>query len=109
MLNGGYGNDMLSGALGDDRLIGGNDAGNDTLNGGEGADVFVFNANTGFGDDVIEGFEAGSDLIEIAGLTFDDLKFTNVSSGTSIQTVQGTILLEGTNLAPLTQDDFVFV
>ncbi|MEM8881429.1 MAG: calcium-binding protein [Pseudomonadota bacterium] len=59
-------NDLLTGDAGANRLFGGkgNDtldggAGNDTLNGGNGMDNFIFGA----GDDWIEGFEGGTDLL----------------------------------------------
>ena len=57
-LEGGNGNDTLLGQAGDDDLRGG--AGADTLKGGTGNDFFI----SGFGDDVIFG-EAGADLILI--------------------------------------------
>ncbi|MEJ6391126.1 calcium-binding protein [Gymnodinialimonas ulvae] len=70
---GNSGNDALIGAGGNDTLAGG--AGDDFLDGGVGSDVFVF-AN-GFGEDVIAGFESGTDLMNLTGLTgvgdFSDL------------------------------------
>jgi serralysin len=49
------GNDIVDGGRDADRLTGG--AGNDVLSGGEGDDTFVF--ASGFGNDVINDFEAG--------------------------------------------------
>ncbi len=69
-LIGGLGNDSLLGALGDDSLVGqgGDDTlnggdGNDTLFGGAGSDTFVF--NTGFDNDVIIGYQKGTDEIAL--------------------------------------------
>jgi serralysin len=56
--------------------------GDDTLTGGKGPDRFVFNAN--FGDDVITDF-AKSDLIQFVGvpgvLSIADLTFTQSGGG----------------------------
>ncbi|MEX3017127.1 calcium-binding protein [Gymnodinialimonas hymeniacidonis] len=67
------GDDYLFGSAGDDALIGsgGNDTlegglGKDYLAGGTGADVFVF--DDGFGEDVVAGYEDGSDRLDVSGL-----------------------------------------
>lgn len=62
-LLGGSGNDTLLGQGGPDSLIGG--AGNDVMGGGAGADAFEF--EDGFGNDLIIGFQIGSDVLQIAG------------------------------------------
>lgn len=67
-LHGGLGDDRLDGGEGDDVLSGG--AGNDVLTGGWGADEFVFRAGR-IGQDVVEDFEAGLDLIHLAGAPVD--------------------------------------
>ncbi|USX11945.1 hypothetical protein NHH88_19845 [Oxalobacteraceae bacterium OTU3CAMAD1] len=59
-INGGLGNDSLSGLGGDDTLAGG--LGNDTLLGGDGADAL----DAGAGNDVADG-GAGSDSIKLGG------------------------------------------
>jgi Ca2+-binding RTX toxin-like protein len=61
VLSGGSGHDLVSGGRGADTLYG--DAGNDTLSGEGGADVFVF--ESGFGKDVVLGFEKGVDTLAI--------------------------------------------
>ena len=67
-LYGGGGNDLLEGGDGRDYLQG--DAGIDRLDGGEGADTMVGGADTDFyivdhlGDEVIEGFNNGTDRVE---------------------------------------------
>ena len=68
-LEGGAGDDILSGGGGDDRLVGG--AGRDRLDGGAGSDLFLFGAGdsaVGPLRDLIEGFEQGSDRIDLGGV-----------------------------------------
>ncbi|HEY9659084.1 MAG TPA: type I secretion C-terminal target domain-containing protein, partial [Allocoleopsis sp.] len=62
-MDGSQGQDQLLGGKGDDRLLGG--LGKDTLIGGGGNDVYVFNNNLAFNTDVIIGFEAASELIDL--------------------------------------------
>lgn len=62
-LFGGAGSDYIEDEAGDDLIAGG--AGADFISAGSGADTFRFNAMADFGD-VISGFEAGIDHIEIA-------------------------------------------
>ncbi len=61
LLSGGGGHDLISGGAGDDTIYG--DDGNDTLSGDSGADVFLF--ESGFGKDVVLGFEKGVDTLAI--------------------------------------------
>src|SRR6187455_2495785 len=68
------GNDSLSGESGADLLFGGNGndnltggSGNDTLEGGAGHDTFAF--AEGSGQDRIEDFTRGEDLIDVSGYT----------------------------------------
>lgn len=61
-LQGGSGADLLNAGGGDDVLEGG--TGNDVIKGGAGADVFVF--DTGHGQDTVQGFAAGEDMLEIS-------------------------------------------
>ena len=63
-LDGGKGKDILIGYDGDDTLLGG--AGNDSLHGGDGRDVFVFD---GKGNDFINDYTAGEDVIKLIGVT----------------------------------------
>ncbi len=67
-LMGAGGNDMLRGGKGDDELDGGD--GNDTLRGDKGDDILtggdgddIFHLMEGDGDDTIEDFESGEDMI----------------------------------------------
>lgn len=61
LLYGGAGNDLIAGGEGHDTIIGG--AGDDTLIADAGKDVFVF--ESGFGKDVVLGFQKGQDKLEI--------------------------------------------
>ncbi|HIK53927.1 MAG TPA: hypothetical protein IGS37_02000 [Synechococcales cyanobacterium M55_K2018_004] len=75
-LIGGLGNDILSGDAGNDTLIGG--AGNDTLRGGLGSDRFLYDTGRNFvsadiGEDRIEDFTAGTDVIVLDRTTFQAL------------------------------------
>ena len=100
-LVGGGGNDMLMGGDGDDTLMGGDDddtlmggdgddtltggdnndtlnggAGDDNLTGGGGEDTFVFSPEDGNADDIITGFVAGDDKIDLSafrGIEAEDL------------------------------------
>jgi Ca2+-binding RTX toxin-like protein len=121
LINGGSGNDTLNGAGGDDQLNGrggidllSGGTGNDTLTGGAGADTFVF--ATGFETDVVQGFAAGTDQIDLSGLevvtSYEDLvadHMVQVGSDVVITGENGDVLiLVNVSLANLTADDFVF-
>ena len=70
-MTGGSGNDMFYGGTGDDEMTGG---GVDT-SAGTGADIFVFSPEDGDGDDIINGFAAAEDKIDLRafGLDAEDL------------------------------------
>lgn len=117
-LQGLEGNDTIKGYSDPDKLEGGegNDdlfglGGDDTLNGGAGSDKFHFDALSG--NDVIEDFEKGSDLIYVhmTGLTsisglqiIDDKIDTYISMGNDFS-----IKLEGKTGLFLSEADFAFV
>jgi len=61
LIDAGAGNDFINGGNGHDTIYGG--AGDDTLIGGNGKDVYVF--ESGFGQDVVLGFEKGQDTLQI--------------------------------------------
>ncbi|MCI4661894.1 MAG: lamin tail domain-containing protein [Neomegalonema sp.] len=108
-LIGGAGNDLLRGDAGADTIIGG--AGADRLFGGAGADTFAF--DIGDGADRLFDFEDGVDMIEMTGVTFDDLLITD--RGTAhiwIYNGEGDVLrlINGANEGiTLTADDFQFI
>jgi VCBS repeat-containing protein len=108
------GNDVVSGGRDADRLTGG--SGNDMLSGGEGNDTFVFAA--GFGNDVIQDFEAGKkqgDVIEIDHNIFADFADVLGSSeqdGSNVvitADAENSITLVNVSLANLNVNDFHFV
>ena len=74
------GNDVIDTGDGDDTLIGG--TGNDTLNGGVGRDTYIY--NLGDGADTINETR-GNDIIKFgAGITQDDLTFTQEGNNLKI-------------------------
>jgi Ca2+-binding RTX toxin-like protein len=133
-INGGGGNDSLTGSAGADVLVGlaGNDtvnggngidileggAGNDTMNSGAGNDFFRF--SNGFGADTINGFDAtaagGQDLIDLRAFGIVDIAsfvarvtVANNGGGRTLITVTGggTIRLNGVGVANVNIGDFL--
>lgn len=120
---GGSGDDVIEGDDGDNELTGngGNDilnggGGSDILTGGDDADTFIF-ALDYFGDDqgVITDFEAGTDQIDFRAFDYvnsDAQVFENLEQ-VDANTVeftygQSSITLQNTQLASLSNDDFLF-
>ena len=111
-LNGGLGDDHIYGDAGDDVLLG--DTGNDYLeggteddimNGGVGDDEYVYNLSDG-NDIIVEG--GGLDKITMgAGITLDDLTFTQVNSDLVISIDSGTIETLTVSLFYMGVDAFV--
>lgn len=105
VLFGGEGADSLYGDAGNDQLDGGTGA--DILSGGAGADVFAF--APGWGDDRIQDFEDGVDLVAIVdpSLTaFGQLVITQVGADTLIAYAGNSITLVNTQAANLSSSDF---
>jgi Ca2+-binding RTX toxin-like protein len=75
VIDGGAGNDTITGTGHGDRIIGG--AGNDGITLGAGADVLVFNSLSG--SDTVAGFNVAADLIELAKAVMTGLG--NVNGG----------------------------
>ncbi|TMV02601.1 hypothetical protein FGK63_20450 [Ruegeria sediminis] len=101
------GDDVVVGTNFDDHLDGG--AGNDTLTGAGGADEFRFKDN--FGIDTITDFSDGTDLIrvDIAGLGFEDLVLSDNGGDSEVDIgTHGKIILSGVAASVLTQEDFTF-
>ena len=105
---GGSDNDTIDGGDGGDAIDGG--AGNDLLTGGADDDMFVF--ATSHGDDTITDFTDGEDLIDLRDITsitsFDDLTVAVSGNDVSIDTGEGTILLQNFSNDDLDADDFCF-
>ncbi len=81
-LVGGGGNDMLNGGGGNDRFIGG--GGNDTMTGGTGADTFIFTGAPG--TDTITDFVSGTDKIDFSayGITSANVTITTAGGNTML-------------------------
>ena len=119
-IRGGQGNDAIQGGRGDDTIFGdeGNDwisgdEGDDTLYGGAGADTFDFGFD--HGNDTIEDFTRGEDLIDLRSLPdvsrFSDLTITADGDHAVIDLSDaggGTIVLKNVSASDLDASDFVF-
>jgi Ca2+-binding RTX toxin-like protein len=134
-LNGGAGADLLDGGTGNDALDGGADAdiivggaGNDTINVSNGNDVVRYTAS-GFGDDVINGFDATGgtpatqDLIDLSALGITAANFatrvtiedvpdagtddTRVTVRDASNAVIGTIFIEEVDGTEVSATDFI--
>jgi Ca2+-binding RTX toxin-like protein len=92
VLLGGDGNDVINGGGGDDRIVG--DRGSDTMNGGPGDDTLVW--NNGDGTDVMNG-DAGQDDVEVNGSPTAGDVFTIQPNGARIK-------FDRTNLVPFSLD-----
>jgi alkaline phosphatase len=124
MANGGEGDDVVSGNAGNDDLIGGAGSdtldggiGNDTLEGGQGDDlliggfgddVFVFDLEAGVGNDRVNSFQQGVDLIQIVGANFDDLTIANTAGGTLITHGEDSVFVASNAQSDFTEADFIF-
>ena len=98
--------------MSDDNLIN-DEEGDSTLQGVDGADVFVF--SPGHGNDAIAGFSDGEDRIDLSGFasitSFDDLTIRSDANGVTIDLTDqggGTIRLDGFDVADLGAADFLF-
>ena len=104
-LEGGANNDMLNGGDGADTLVG--EGGNDTLMGGADVDTFIFNA--GDGNDSIEDYTIGTDVLDLSnlGLTQGQIDAalnaaTNTAGGAFVDFGNGTtITFKGVTAAQL--------
>ena len=101
---GGAFDDVIIGNPAANRIEGG--AGDDTLTGGGGGDVFVF--GTGWGADTVTDFARGEDLLDLSasGLTMQDLEITSESGSTRIAYGGEVIVLLG--VATVDGGDFLF-
>jgi len=106
-IDGAQGNDFLFGNQGNDTLTGG--AGNDTHWGGLGDDTFIFDIN--WGNDSIQDFEAGSDVLDFSAVTgvdgFHNLTYTETADGLEIGFDGNSVTLANIALIDLTGGDFI--
>ena len=136
IVSGQAGDDLLAGGEGDDEVLGG--AGNDTLTGGEGADTLsggrgsdlyilgegddliidgagrdIFQADAGFGDDLVLNFDPVRDSLDFSGFGVngiaDALPFAAEVDGATVFDFGGgdILTLDGVALAQLTDNNFV--
>jgi serralysin len=107
IVNGGSGDDAIAGGTGMDQMIGG--SGNDHIWGGSNADTFVF--ASGWGDDWIWDFQAGSDLIDLTAVgglnNLIQLDIEDTENGVSIGYDGQSILLVGVLASALGDADFL--
>lgn len=117
-LEGGNGSDTLLGGAGADRISGGNGddlinggAGDDVLQGNNGRDTFVFEANSGL--DVINGFRANQDVIDLSALfdDFSEIQGLISQSGVNVQvalSAGNVITLSNVTLPSIDANEFLF-
>lgn len=115
-LDGGEGDDIITGGNTNDRLVGGsgNDvlnggSGDDTLIGGEGEDVFVFSA----GINRVTDFEQSVDSVQIGedAANFAELQehLSQVGDDVVLELDSGTMIFENQSLDQFGADDFSFL
>ncbi len=105
---GGAGADTLFGGLGNDTLYGG--AGSDRLVGGGGLDVYCFDFS-GFGRDIVSGFEWGFDRLDLRGAATSAQVTWSTSGLDLIVAIAGStdaIVLEGQGGRQLAARDFIW-
>ena len=113
-IDGGAGHDTLTGSGGNDTIVGG--TGNDTLRGGEGDDTFVFQLASG--QDSVNDFDTGQDVIDISGWSIsdtsndgiiNDLSLTENNNGVVIEfDGNNTVTLVGVSIVDLVESNFIF-
>ena len=111
VMEGGYGDDTITGTAGADTIIGG--GGNDTLNLGEGSDTYQISGNVAGGWTSFQGFDtyidngkSGTDTIKAVGDGNVDIGFKKFDATTGIEVIdasgaKGTVRLlgdDGSNL-----------
>lgn len=103
------GDDILNGGSGLDRLYGG--TGDDILTGGSDRDNFYFQDQGG--NDTITDWQDGVDrmvFISDSGVSsFADLTITQEGNDTLVTYVEGSVLLEGVNVADIDAGDFAYL
>ncbi len=116
-IDGGNGDDRITGSAGAEILIGGNGndvlagkAGNDLLYGGAGRDVFAFDA-AGWGRDTVADYRDNYDKLDMRGsgaANFAALTVAQVGVDTVVSVGGDEIVLQGINAHSITQSDFIF-
>lgn len=102
-LLGGNGTDRMSGGSGDDILDGG--LGADIASGGTGRDVFVLRLNNG--PDRIRDFQIDEDSLDLRGIRFGELSFTQNGNRAVIRVGDDQLaILQGVRINQLNADQF---
>ncbi|MEM7076270.1 MAG: hypothetical protein AAF484_14340 [Pseudomonadota bacterium] len=114
LIFGGVGDDLIDGGTGQDTLMGG--VGNDIMSGGPDAQADVFVFEDGFGNDTVQDYGVGQDVINLASVTgitdFADLSashLTQVGLHAVITDGGNTITILDTDASLLSSSDFDFV
>jgi Ca2+-binding RTX toxin-like protein len=106
VLEGEKGDDSLSGGSENDTLIGGD--GDDTMDGGTGNDTFVIGVNSG--NDVVQNFELGTDVIDVTALNIyavAQMTITETGGDTTIDFGNGSsVTLSGVSAASVDASAF---
>ncbi|WP_208349894.1 hypothetical protein [Pseudaestuariivita rosea] len=114
-IEGSAGDDLIGGGAGNDTLFGGDGAdqlwagtGDDLLLGGADADEFIFGPSQG--NDEIQDFQPGMDVIRIAdsSLSFNTLDIRQIGANVEINLGTGTITISDIALSSISADDFLF-
>ena len=104
VLRGGDGNDVLRGGAGDDRIIGG--LGDDLILSEGGSDRIAIGIGQGF--DRVQDFDVDQDKIDLLGIGFGELTFSQQIAGAVISANgENLLLLNDVNVLELTPDVFV--
>ena len=111
--------DQLSGDSGANRIEAGDGfdliqgrSGDDTMNGGAGADIFFFEAES-FGNDIIEDFETGSDVLDFrldpSVAVLSDLTIVSSGPDTLVMAPGGSIRLLNVDVGAIQDSDFLLL
>ncbi|MEL6520272.1 MAG: hypothetical protein AAFQ66_04870 [Pseudomonadota bacterium] len=110
VIDGGAGNDQLTGGVREDLIAGG--AGNDVLTGGSSSDVFIFRESDGLSKDVVTDFDVDQDQIDVSSFGFKSINdFDVVQVGTSalLTFAEGnSALLINVSVNDFEEDTFIF-
>lgn len=90
-IDGGGGNDSITGSQREDSITGG--AGNDSLNGGEGGDTYLFDLDSALDSDtIVEADDGGTDALDFSNTTDSSVGLQLELSSTAAQIIRGNVL-----------------
>ena len=103
VLRGGDGDDVLRGGAGNDRILG--ELGDDVIVTGGGSDRITIRTGQGF--DRVQDFNVSLDRIDLRGISFSDLTFSQQANGAVVAANgENLLLLNNVNVLDLTPDVF---